>query len=285
MSRVTDIHIHVQPWDKISSAVAGALREGHGERFDFLVEVMSDARLLLDYLDECGVWRAGLVSYPSPGVTGLTDKACEFALRYAETDRKRLIPFGGVDPRETADGGADVDRLVDLGTACLKIHPPHQFFPANAYTEGLGELAAIYRRASERGVPVMIHTGTSLFPGARCRYGHPMEIDDVAVDFPDLTLIMAHGGRPLWMDEAFFILRRHRNVWFDLSGIPPEKLIPWFPRIAALEDRVLWGTDWPSPGVKSPGDNLERFLALDLPNSFKEKATVTNPLILFPEER
>ena len=66
-----------------------------------------------------------------------------------------------------------------------------------------------------------------------------MELDDVAVDFPDLRIIMAHGGRPLWMDEAFFVLRRHKNVWLELSGIPPKKLLDYFPRVTELGDRVL----------------------------------------------
>src|SRR5205823_1163906 len=79
-------------------------------------------------------------------------------------------------------------------------------------------LGDIYRRCEGRGLPVMIHTGTSIFPGARSKYGNPLELDDVAIDFPDLTIVMAHGGRPLYMEEAFFVLRRHPRVWLDVSG-------------------------------------------------------------------
>ena len=64
----------------------------------------------------------------------------------------------------------------------------------------------------------MIHTGTSVFPGARSRLGDPMLSDDVAVDFPKLKIILAHCGRPLWYDEAIFLARRHPNVHLDLSG-------------------------------------------------------------------
>ena len=151
-----------------------------------------------------------------------------------------------------------------------------------ALTPRLDALAAIYRRAEEKGLPVMVHTGTSIFPGARCKYGHPMELDDVAIDFPDLPIIMAHGGRPLWVNEAFFILRRHKNVWLDLSGIPPRKILHYFPRVEEVADRVLWGTDWPSPGVRGPGDNLDQFLQLGLPDRFKEQVAVENSLKLFP---
>jgi len=128
----------------------------------------------------------------------------------------------------------------------------------------------------------MVHTGTSVFPGARCKYGNPMEIDDVAIDFPDLRIIMAHGGRPLWMDEAFFVVRRHKNVWLELSGIPPKKLLEYFPRLPQLEGQILWGTDWPSPGVKDLRVNLDQFLSLPLTDEFKRKVTVDTPLAFFP---
>ncbi|MCH7685051.1 MAG: amidohydrolase family protein, partial [Gemmatimonadetes bacterium] len=118
--------------------------------------------------------------------------------------------------------------------------------------------------------------------GARCKYGRPMEIDDVAIDFPDLTIVMAHGGRPLWMDEAFFVLRRHKNVHLELSGIPPKRLLQYFPRIEEIADRVVWGTDWPSPGVNDLRRNLDQFLALPLPDDVKDKITRTNPLALIP---
>jgi hypothetical protein len=192
------------------------------------------------------------------------------------------MPYGGVHARFTKDPKGDVDHLVDLGIRCLKIHPPHQLFTANAYTEGLDALGAIYRRCEERGLPVMVHTGTSIFPGARSKYGNPMELDDVAIDFPDLTIVMAHGGRPLYMEEAFFVLRRHKNVWLDVSGIPPAKLLEYFPRLGEIAGRTVWGTDWPSPGVKDLKQNIDQFLGLSLPDAQKRAILETNPLALFP---
>src|SRR2546427_4630880 len=119
---------------------------------------------------------------------GFTVTTNDFAARYARANPERLLPYGGVHPRHTSDPAGDVDRLIDLGLRLCKIHPPHQGFPANAYTDGLDALGAIYRRAEQRGLPVMVHTGTSVFPGARSKYGNPMELDDVAIDFPDLQL-------------------------------------------------------------------------------------------------
>ncbi len=279
---VSDLHIHIQPWDQVKPSVAAMLKRGRDGHWERLMALKDDPRALLEILDESGVWRVGLINYPSPDVMGFTDETNTFAARYAQADPKRLLPFGGVHARYTTDPEGQVEELLSLGIRCLKIHPPHQLYAANAYTQGLEALGRIYRRCEERGMPVLIHTGTSIFPGARCKYGRPMELDDVALDFPDLTIIMAHGGRPLWMEEAFFILRRHKNIWLELSGIPPTKLLEYFPRLEEVADRVVWGTDWPSPGVKDLGQNLNQFLALPLSDKTKHRITRTNPLSLFP---
>ncbi len=276
------MHIHIQPWRDLKPKVQAVMRAGKEDHWDFLLSLMDDPRALLDVMDRAGVWRVGLVNYPSPDIMGFTDSTNEFAARYAQADPARLLPYGGVHPRFTTDGAAGVDHLLDLGIRMLKIHPNHQAFPANAYTDGLDALARIYRRCEERGLPVLVHTGTSIFPGARSKWGNPMELDDVAIDFPDLRLVMAHGGRPLYMEEAFFILRRHRNVRLDVSGIPPLKLLDYFPRLAEIADRVLWGTDWPSPGVKELQANIDQFLTLPLTDAVRRAILETNALELFP---
>jgi predicted TIM-barrel fold metal-dependent hydrolase len=258
------------------------MRRGKEDRFEFLLALMDDPAMLLRIMDEEGIHRVGMVNYPSPDLMGFTNDTNDFAARYAEADPRRLIPYGGVHPRFAKDPAGEVRRLVDLGVRMLKIHPNHQCFPANAYTDGLDALGTLYRACEEHGLPVMIHTGTSIFPGARSKWGNPMEMDDVAIDFPDLPLVMAHGGRPLYMTEAFFILRRHRRVWLDLSGIPPKGLLGYFPRIAELEAQLLWGTDWPSPGVESMRRNVDDFLALPLPEGLKRAALETNPERLLP---
>lgn len=280
--RITDCHIHIQPWRQLKPAVMETMRRGKEDRFEFLLALMEDPKLLLGIMDRDGIDRVGMVNYPSPDLMGFTNDTNDFAARYAEADRRRLIPYGGVHPRFTKDPRGDVRALVELGVRVLKIHPNHQCFPANAYTDGLDALGEIYRTCEEHGLPVMIHTGTSIFPGARSKWGNPMELDDVAIDFPDLPIIMAHGGRPLYMAEAFFILRRHKQVWLDLSGIPPRSLLEYFPRIAQVESQLLWGTDWPSPGVESMRRNVDAFLALALPDSIKRTALETNPERLLP---
>jgi predicted TIM-barrel fold metal-dependent hydrolase len=73
------------------------------------------------------------------------------------------------------------------------------------------------------------------------------------------------------MEAAFFLVRRHPNVHLELSGIPPGKLLEYFPRLEELADKAIWGTDWPSPGIKSMRTNVDAFRALPLSDAAKSK--------------
>jgi predicted TIM-barrel fold metal-dependent hydrolase len=84
------------------------------------------------------------------------------------------------------------------------------------------------------------------------------------------------------MEEAFFILRRHKNVFLELSGIPPGKLLEYFPRLGEIAHKTVWGTDWPSPGVKDLRQNLDQFLALPLSPDAQRGILSGNSLALFP---
>jgi predicted TIM-barrel fold metal-dependent hydrolase len=263
---VVDAHIHVQPWDQFRPEAVRTMESRRAD-LDVVRAVCSSPKALLDFLDREGVERAVLVNYVSPEVIGFTDEVNRFVGDFCRGHEDRLVPVGGVHPRLSRDPAGDLERIVARhGIRVLKLHPPHQLFAMNAYRDGgeLPALAALYARAAALGVPILVHTGTSVFPGARNKYGDPMALDDVAVDFPDLTLVMAHGGRPLWMETCQFLLRRHANVFMDLSGIPPKNLLDYFPRLEDLASRSLFGTDWPGPGVPGVGRNIEAFRALPL---------------------
>jgi predicted TIM-barrel fold metal-dependent hydrolase len=275
--RITDAHIHIQPFHMMPPAIAATFWTGKPNREE-LEGFAADPRKLLARMDADGVDRVGLINYVSPDLMGFTADANPWMMRYASADPSRLIAFGSVHPRFSSDVAGDTRRVIDSGARALKVHPPHQLFRANAYQDALPALADIYRVAEESGVPVTIHTGTSVFPGARSRFGDPMDVDDVAIDFPKLRILLAHGGRPLWMDHAFFVVRRHPNVFLELSGIPPAKLLEYFPRLEELADKTIWGTDWPSPGVKSMRTNVDAFLALPLSTETKQKILQDNAL-------
>ena len=159
-----------------------------------------------------------------------------------------LIPFGSVDPHRP-DAVDEVRRLVeDLGVRGFKFHPNIQaFFPNDE------AFYPIYEAIQAAGVPALFHTGHSGIGtglpgggGIRLKYSNPMHVDDVAVDFPELPIVLAHPSFP-WQDEAISVALHKQQVYIDLSGWSPKYFPPQLVRYAntQLRDRVLFGSDFP----------------------------------------
>ena len=279
---ITDCHIHIQPMELFKPEALALMKKSRKD-FDQVAEYCRSPKAFLCYLDRIGVDRAVLINYVAPEVIGFTPAVNEFVAGYVKESPKRLIPCGSVHPRHTTNVLADMEQIVRLGIKLIKIHPPHQLLYPNDYINGVKELEIIYRAAEANGIPIMVHTGTSIFPGARNRYVDPMYVDDVAVDFPKLRILLAHGGRPLWMETAFFLVRRHQNVYLDISGIPPKSLLKYFPRLEEIAQKTLFGTDWPGPGVPEIEKNLLEFRALALSESTKQQILSKTALEIWPE--
>lgn len=280
MTRVFDIHLHIQPWSMVN---ADALAMIDDPSHAGAKEILSSPDSVLRFLDENDVERACCINYVSPDVMGFGREVNDWVAKFTRDHRDRLLPVGSVNPLHETDVRSEITRVLDLGIRMIKIHPPHQLFSPNSYRDALPQLAEVYRACEERRVPVMFHTGTSVFPRARNVFADPMPIDDVANDFPALRIILAHVGRPLYGETAFFLARRHRNVHLEISGIPPKSLPRYVPRLEALADKVLWGTDWPSMGVTSLRKNVDDFRALGYPEAVQRKVLWDNAAALFVE--
>jgi len=279
---ITDCHIHIQPLEMFKPAALDLMKKQR-PNYDQIVEYCSSPKSFLKYLDDAGIDRAVLINYVAPEVIGFTSRVNQFIADYTRESPRRLIPCGGLHPRNSTNILADVEQILRLGIRMIKIHPPHQLLYPNEYLSGVKELEIIYRAAEANGVPVMFHTGTSIFAGARNRYGDPIYIDDVAVDFPKMKILLAHGGRPLWMNTSFFLLRRHPNVYLDISGIPPKTLLDYFPRLEEVAAKTLFGTDWPGPGVPEIKKNLDDFRALPLSEETKQQILSKTALEIWPD--
>jgi uncharacterized protein len=182
-----------------------------------------------------------------------------------------LIPFASVDPRRGGDAVAEArDLLADGRVRGFKFHPNLQQIQANdrrAYP--------LYEVIAEAGRVALFHTGhTGIgagLPGGggiRLRLGHPMDVDDVAVDFPDLRIVMAHPSFP-WQDEAVSVALHKPQVSIDLSGWSPRLLPEALVRHASrrLRDQVLFGSDYP---LITPERWLAEFEALDIDADARE---------------
>jgi predicted TIM-barrel fold metal-dependent hydrolase len=178
-------------------------------------------------------------------VTGV--QAVEDMAALAKGAGSRVRFAANVNPHLHYPVEDEVARQLDLGAVALKVHPVHGGFAANDRA-----LYPAYALCQERGVPVVVHCGTSTFPGALNQYGDPVLLDDVLRDFRRLDLVLAHGGRGWWYDAAAFLALSHPRVWIELSGLPPSRLQTYYARHnwARLTRRMIFGTDWPGiPGI------------------------------------
>lgn len=176
-----------------------------------------------------------------------------------------VIPFASVDPGRGAAGVRLARRLIEqYGVRGFKFHPSLQsFYPNDRAAYPLYEVIA------EHGLPALFHTGQTGVGagqpgggGIRLKYSNPLYLDDVAVDFPDMPIIMAHPSVP-WQDEALSVAVHKPQVYIDLSGWSPKYFPPQLIRYAnsLLKDKVLFGSDYP---VITPDRWLADFDKLDV---------------------
>ena len=181
-------------------------------------------------------------------LTGRPQVSNDIVLDFAEENSDVVMAFASVDPTRGAAAVSEAKRLIARGVRGFKLHCPLMQFHANdkiAYP--------FYEVLNDAQKPVLFHTGHSGIGtgmraggGVRLKYGHPMDIDDVAVDFPDMPIIMAHPSFP-WQDEAISVCLHKRQVYIDLSGWSPKYFSPVLIQYAntLLKKKMLFGSDFP----------------------------------------
>jgi predicted TIM-barrel fold metal-dependent hydrolase len=197
------------------------------------------------HLEGQGVDAALVLAEYSPRVTGT--QAVEDFLPLVQHNPSRIKFAANVNPHVHFPVDEELMRQLELGAIALKVHPVHGGFAANDRA-----LYPAYAMCQERGIPVVVHCGTSTFPGALNQYADPVLLDDVLRDFRSLDIVLAHGGRGWWYDAAAFLALTNPQVWIELSGLPPSRLKTYYARHSwpRLTQRMIFGTDWPGiPGI------------------------------------
>jgi uncharacterized protein len=196
-----------------------------------------------------------LFSEYSPKSTGI--QPIEDVLPVVARNPVRFRPVANINPHLHYPVKAELARQVGLGAVACKIHPVHGGFePADRM------LYPAYAYCEEYGLPVIVHCGTSTFTGSVNAYGEPALLDPVLRDFPELTVILAHGGRGWWYDQAAFLALMRPSTWLEVSGLPPARLPDYYGKsLARLARKMVFGTDWPGvPGVHRNAAALEKVL-------------------------
>ena len=183
----------------------------------------------------------------SPKATGI--QPIEDVLPVVRQNPRRFHPVANLNPHLHYPVAEELARQVGLGAIAVKIHPVHGGFEARDRM-----LYPAYAWAEQRGLPVIVHCGTSTFAGSVNSYADPILLDEVFRDFPDLVVVLAHGGRGWWYEQAAFLALMKPNVWLEVSGLPPQRLASYYgSSLRRLADKMIFGTDW--PGVPSVQQN------------------------------
>ncbi len=239
--KAIDVHVHIE------TEVAGnAANEAAQKYFGDSGAGRSRAALADYYRSQ----KIGCVVFTvDERLTGRPPVPNEEVVAFAAENADIMMAFASVDPTRGPDAVREAKRLIDAGgIRGFKFHPPLQQFHAN------DKLAyPLYEVIAEAKLPALFHTGHSGIGtgmpgggGIRLKYGNPMDIDDVAVDFPDMPIILAHPSFP-WQDEAISVCLHKPQVYIDLSGWSPKYFSPTLIQYAntLLKHKVLFGSDYP----------------------------------------
>jgi predicted TIM-barrel fold metal-dependent hydrolase len=241
-----DVHVH-PPTKEFLVDSGGRSIEAAAKKFGHVVELRSIEEMLDEY-SSCAIEKIVLFAWDAETASHRPKVGNDFVAKVADKYPERVIGFASVDPHKKS-AVKDLDYGIrDLKLQGLKLHPQVQAFEPNdkAYYP-------LYAKCEEYKIPVTFHTGSTYWGaglmgggGVKLRFSNPMLIDDVAADFPELKLIMAHPGWP-WQDEQLAIAMHKENVYIDLSGWSPKYfqplLITYMTRM--IPHKFLFGTDYP----------------------------------------
>jgi predicted TIM-barrel fold metal-dependent hydrolase len=222
---------------------------------------------VIEYLRMEGIEKAVTLAEYNPESSGVVTN--EFISSFC-AGHDELVPIASIDFQSPVPFGEQARIAVnELGMKGFK------FLPSYAYYYPTDQrLYPVYSLAQEMGLPVMFHTGTSIFIGTRVKYADPLILDDVACDFPKLNMLLEHGGRPFWYDRVAWMLLRHANVHVGVAGIPAKHLYNNFKHIEKYSDRFIFGSDW--PGIPDIHILAEKIMDLPISREVKEKIFYRN---------
>ncbi len=254
---LVDAHVHVARLSTLSADWRDWVRTFGGVPLDELFDPDGAPRpAALDaYFAAEGADHVLLFSEYSPKSTGF--QPIEDLLPLVAHNPVRFRPVASINPHLHYPVRAELARQAGLGAVACKIHPVHGGFePADRM------LYPAYAYCEEHALPVIVHCGTSTFAGSANAYGAPALLDPVFRDFPGLTVILAHGGRGWWYDQAAFLALMRPGTWLEVSGLPPSRLPDYYgTSLARLARKMVFGTDWPGvPGVQRNATALEKVL-------------------------
>lgn len=251
-----DCHSHIMAAEHLSGAFLADMQRFLDEAKVSDYEVAAPPTAHLETVFQQGVQKAfvfGLQAKAS-GINVPNDYIADYVTEFPD----KLVGYCSVDPTDPR-ARLELERCHgELGLKGLKLGPIYQhvhpldrrFYP-------------IYQRCEELGMPLLFHQGSTTPKEAPLKFSNPLFIEEIAIEFPQLLIQIAHMGHP-WYTETIQVLRKHRNVVADISSLWPR---PWqfynamiLSQEYGVTDQIVYGTDFP---FGTPGDTINGLLGLN----------------------
>ncbi|NER25547.1 MAG: amidohydrolase [Symploca sp. SIO1C2] len=240
--KIIDFHVHAGNFQLLRDDIQELLTHRPFEPDVNIAEVFSQPEQMEAYLKNKGVFQGVVLAECGPGTNYTIDSQM-----IAEFSKKSdvFIPFGSINPNYH-NTKSEFWKSLKLGIKGFKFYPADHNF--NALRE---DMQFVYKMCEALGLPVMFHTGLTAQKNTEQKFINPLDFQPLAEKYPELILILAHGGKPYWYQEASTLALTFPNVYIDTALIDPLSLKEVFPLLEELSHKIIFGSDWPVVGSYS----------------------------------
>ncbi|MFB3926337.1 MAG: amidohydrolase family protein [Syntrophales bacterium] len=264
--KVIDFHIHIGTQEQFLPWVMEFFKKSNPYYAENFAEKITPEEAIA-FFKSNNVDKSVILAEYAPKASAMVTN--EYVSHFCK-GHEELIPFGCINFEDKTPYEEQARYAVEkLDMKGFKLLPSYQHFDP-----GDRALFPFYEYVQSLGAPIMFHTGTSIFHGTRIRYADPLLLDEVADEFPNLNIIMEHGGRTFWYDRAQWLITKYRNMHIGIAGIATKHLPKFFPRLEQYRDRFVFGSDW--PGVAGINGLIERVYTLPYSTETKEMILYKN---------
>lgn len=257
---IIDLHVHAGDFKFLREDIQNLLTHKALEPGFSVASTYSNASEMKNYLQKQGVVRTIIIAECGPGTFFTNDSRAIVNFAEKNDGQDFFITFGNINPNYHRNLTREFWISVLLGVAGFKFYPAdHAFDP---FLDGMKE---VYKLCEDLSFPVMFHTGLTAQKDTEQKFIHPFEFKPIAQTHPNLIIILAHCGKPLWYKEAFTMAQEFPNVYLDTSLVEPKTLKEHILMFPGIEKKIFFGSDWPVIG--SYTDLLSKYKQADFPDN------------------
>lgn len=267
-----DMHVHVGEFARLRGDIQALLNQRRRSQ-DFDMETLfSSPNALAAYLRQQGIARAVILAEDGPGTCFhiTTEFVCDFRDGVDAALRDLFYVFGNVNPHRSPDLMAKYRQDRKRGLRGYKLYPAdHNFHPIS------DELMQFYKQLERDGMLLMFHSGTTAQKDGEDAFGDPDLFRPLLEECPELTVIFAHAGKPIFCRQATECAMQYENCYVDTAFIEPSDLLHYLPDLEAMSHKVLFGSDWPA-GVRSLSNHIAAFENVGISQEATERILYSN---------